>query len=107
MIFRIGAAVGAVAFVWMATLQRNDPDPAPWFAIYGAAALVSAVGALRRTPLLLAAALALLSFGWAATLLPEMISESAWTGTEVEREVGGLVLVGVWMLALGSEGRRR
>ena len=106
MIFRIGAAVGAMAFGWFATLQRNDPDPAPWIAIYGAAALVSAIGAIRPTPLLLAAGLALLAFGWAATLVPDVLSEAAWTGTEVEREVGGLVLVGAWMLGLGSEGRR-
>lgn len=103
MIFRIGAVVGAVAFAWFASLQRNDPDPAPWIAIYAAAALISAIGAIRRTPLLLAASLALLAFGWAASLVPEVLSEAEWTGTEIEREVGGLVLVGAWMLGLGSE----
>jgi hypothetical protein len=105
-IFRIGAAVGAVAFAWFATLQRNDPDPAPWIAIYAGASLISLIGALRRAPLLLAAGVALLAFGWAASLVPEVISEAAWTGTEVERELGGLVLIGAWMLALGSQGRR-
>jgi uncharacterized membrane protein len=105
-IFRIGSAVGALAFAWFATLQRNDPDPAPWIAIYAGSSLISLIGALRRTPLLLAAGMALVAFGWAASLVPEVISQAAWTGTEVERELGGLVLIGAWMLALGSEGRR-
>lgn len=106
MIFRIGAVVGALAFAWFASLQTNDPDPFQWIAIYGAAALVSAIGAVRRTPLLLAAIVALVAFGWAATLVPEVLSEAKWTGSEIEREMGGLVIVGAWMLALGSEGRR-
>lgn len=105
MIFRIGAAVGAIAFAWFASLQINEPDPVGWIAIYGAAALVSAIGAIRRAPLLLAAIVALVAFGWAATLVPDVITDASWSGTELERELGGLVLVGAWMLALGSEGR--
>lgn len=37
---------------------------------------------------------------------PGVLGAAAWTGTEEERELGGLLLVGLWMLVLTVYHRR-
>ena len=109
MSFRIATAAAALFFAWSASLQANDPDPLRWLAIYGGAALLSTLAALPGALPLARPALALsvVAAGWAASIAPGVIAAGAGTGTEVEREIAGLVLVGVWMLGLRWRDRRR
>ena len=43
---------------------------------------------------------AAIPFVWAMTLVPNVVREAAWSGTEIERELVGLLLVAVWFFAL-------
>ncbi len=99
-------AVMGLLFVVAAVVQLDDPDSLRWIVLYavaGALALVEAFGgrtALRWllfVPELLVAAVALV---WCATLVPGVLREASWSGSEIEREAGGLLLVGVTMLAI-------
>ena len=94
------------AFAGAAAVQFNDPDPLRWIAIYAAAALISIATALRRAPPVLHLGLGALAAAWALVLLPAIVREAALTGTEVEREFGGLVLVALGMAVLRRGTRR-
>jgi hypothetical protein len=98
-------------------LQYNDPDPLRWMAIYGAAAVVSAFLPLRRWAMPVAYAVAAAALLWAVVLTPEIWGRVGFTdlwrkmsekggAVEVEREIGGLVIVVGWMV-IGSLLRRR
>lgn len=111
----------AILFVFAAIVQYNDPDPARWIALYGAAAAVSflatwPVGAARRfwiAPAIVAVVALLWSAGiWLGTrhpLMPWRMFEQ-WemkdAAVEETRETFGLFIIAVWMLvtALGSSG---
>ena len=108
-------ALAASYFVLAAGLQYNDPDPWAWIAIYAAAAAVSwwCRGRSRQPiPALLVGAFATL---WALSLLPgaqgvEFLDlpqpmHTKGGAVEVAREVGGLGIVAVWMLALATKNR--
>lgn len=92
----LAIAFGLV-FLGAAALQWNDPDPAPWIALYLAAAALCIAGVFRGVPSGLRLGLGALSALWAASLLPAIVREAAHTGTEIEREFGGLVLVVIAM----------
>lgn len=98
------------AFVLSTVVQWNDPDPIPWMAIYGGAAVLSAWAALRPFgyPWWAPAIVAVIALVWSTTLLPQVwgkvrIAElfEAWEmkspRIEVAREAGGLLIVTVWM----------
>lgn len=106
---RIFAALAVPLFVFSALVQLNDPDPVRWFAIYAAAAALSAAAPFAAIPRALPAALSAVAAIWAATLLPDVLAARAFTGTEEERELGGLVLVCVAgaVLYRHARGRRR
>ena len=89
-----------LAFAAAAAVQFNDPDPVRWIAVYAAASLLSAATALRRAPPALHACLGVVAAAWAALLIPSIVREAAFTGSEVEREFGGLVLVAFAMALL-------
>jgi hypothetical protein len=90
----------AVLFAASAAVQYNDPDPLPWLVIYGVAAVSSAWSAFGRPPFALLLAVAAVAFVWALLLVPGVMNEAAFTGTEEERECAGLLLVCGAMLAL-------
>ena len=92
---RILGGLGAVFFLWAAALQANDPDPLPWLTLYLASAALCAIAPYRALPKALPLALGAIAIAWAAALAPTVWSEAAWTGTEVEREVGGLLVVAI------------
>ncbi len=102
---RVAAGVMTALFVIAAAVQWNDPDPAYWIAIYGAAALLAARAAQGQLPLLPnALALALFTV-LAARALPELLGARAEAFThwhmqgardEVAREAGGLLLCALW-----------
>lgn len=108
----------AALFGVSAVLQYNDPDPLPWIAIYGAAAVACVLWGLRRATWPVAAPVALISAVWAALLLPGVLGHIDLSDlflrmsekggrVEVGRETGGLTIVLAWMVALQVFERRR
>ena len=104
-------AIMLLLFVFAALVQFNDPDPSRWIAIYAAAALVCGIEVTRRTKPMLAALVALVAFAWAATIAPRVIGKVRFAdmfaefemqniGIEESREMYGLVLIGLWMVAV-------
>ena len=102
----IFATACALVFAASAAVQLNDPDPARWIALYGAAALVSLATAFRRAPAALHLGIAAVAGIWALTLIPTVFRERAFSGNEVERELGGLALVALAMAILRRTTRR-
>lgn len=101
-----------------AALQYNDPDPLSWIALYAAAAAACVLWGLRRVAWPVAAPVAAIAAVWAALLLPDVLGHIApgdlflrmsekGGRVEVGREVGGLLIVVAWMLALLVLERRR
>ena len=114
----IANAVMLVAFVFSVIVQFNDPDPFLWAAIYALAAIVCGLEIRRRTSAWLPAILAAGCCVWAATLAPRVIGqvpfasmfaefEMADSGIEESREMYGLLLIALWMIAVASAAWRR
>jgi hypothetical protein len=106
MLFGFANLVFAGVFLYATYVQYNDPDAGRWFAIYGAASLLTLVDLLRRPPRWAPGLVATVAFVWALILLPQVLRERAFTGTEVEREAAGLLLVAIWMSILFWRERR-
>ena len=111
-------AVMGLAFGFSVAVQVNDPDPLRWMAIYGAAAVICTAELTRRVraryPVLLAAA----ALGWAASIAPRVIGKVRFgelfaefemknAGVEEAREMYGLLIVALWMLAVAWAAWRR
>ena len=107
-----------IAFIFSVIVQFNDPDPLLWATIYAAAAVACGLELRRRTPLALPAGVALVTIIWAATLAPRVIGkvnfmsmfaefEMANTGVEESREMYGLLLIAIWMIAVATAAWRR
>jgi hypothetical protein len=94
------AIASALFFAFCAILQWNDPDPIRWFAFYAVAAIVAAASMFVPIPRPLFIAVACIAGAWAITLVPGIISVGSLTGTEEERELGGLLLVAASSVAL-------
>jgi hypothetical protein len=113
--------VFAALFVYAATLQLNDPDPARWLALYGFAAILSAFLPFRvylRWPAIITASLAA---AWCGYLLSHVVGVvgfsdlfsdmsqhggPTWSGqanawqrglVEQAREAGGTAIVSLWL----------
>lgn len=98
-------------FALSAVVQVNDPDPIGWIAIYLAAALVCLFVLLRRQRWWVAAIVGTVALVWAATLAPRVVGvvpfasmfeefEMRDIAVEESRELYGLLIVAVWMLAV-------
>lgn len=92
-------------FVLSAAVQWNDPDPARWIAIYGAAAILAARAAQGQVPLVPNAVALAAYAALALRALPDLLAarEQAFThwhmlsaGDEVAREAGGLAICAAW-----------
>ena len=115
--FFIANIVLAPVFLLCVAVQYNDPDPLPWMAMYGLAALACLLYVAKRLRWHFSAAIGVIALIWAATILPrvsgkpipwnqvfgtmEMISSAV----EETREIGGLLIVAGWMLVLTLETR--
>ena len=108
----------AALFAFAAAVQYNDPDPLRWMAIYGLAMLACGLALAGRLSWLPPALLGLIALIWAGTLAPgvvgrvsvgELFQSYGMLSPAVEegREMGGLLIVAVWMalLTLASAGR--
>jgi hypothetical protein len=99
----------AVLFSLSVGLQVNDPDPAEWMLMYGAAAVAMAVLPARRVFTAGAVVVGLIATGWGAYLGRQVVGELAlsdlWLkmsekggAVEVGREAVGLLIVAVSLL---------
>lgn len=111
---RVLSSLMALMFLFSVAVQYNDPDPARWMVIYGAAAVAciwrAAAGRVPRWfPSVVAATAAL----WAAVsarlvdpaALPHMFDSFEMHSLAVEeaRETSGLLIVTAWMLVVALE----
>ena len=99
-IFELCTGSMSALFAFSALLQWNDPDPGRWIALYACAAGLALAPLFRPILPTSTLALAMVSIAWALSLLPGILAALAMSGTEEERELGGLTLVGGWMLFL-------
>ena len=106
----VANSIMLLMFLFSAVVQFNDPDPLPWMAIYIAAAVVCGLEIRRKTPMwapLLLAVLALAWSGYIATRardVPIIALFAEWEmrniRVEEAREMYGLAIAGIWMLAI-------
>ena len=99
-------------FAFSVAVQLNDPDPLPWIAIYAAAAVVCGFEIRRTTPVwapVMVAAIALVWSGWIAARVHEVPITALFAewemkdvGVEEAREMYGLAIVGLWMIAIAT-----
>lgn len=108
---KIANYVMLVAFVFGVIVQYNDPDPARWMAIYGAAALACGLYAAGRRQWIAPGIVLLVAVIWGATLAPAALGKVGFgelfeafemkdERVEIGREFGGLAIIAAWMLAL-------
>lgn len=110
--------IAALLFAASVAVQINDPDPLPWVAIYGGAAIIALLECVRRVRPVFPALLSLTALGWAASIAPRVIGKVPFAemfdafemknvGVEESREMYGLLLVALWMAVVAFAGRRR
>jgi hypothetical protein len=116
---KVAILILAVVFFFCVIVQYNDPDPVRWMAIYGVATLACLLFVFGRLSRLVPAATAVIALIWTASILPRVWNQSiAWNEVfgrmsmkseivEETREIGGLLMVAVWMLVLTILVRRR
>ncbi len=104
-----------------AAVQYNDPDPLAWILAYAVAAIACLLSVLGRLPSYLPIAIGTLAFVWIGFLVPQLFEVSAsvqWeeifqvfrmTSLSVElwREIGGLLIILLWMIVLIRANRTR
>lgn len=100
MAFKTIAVFMAVLFLSAGALQFNDPDPLRWAIVYAIAGIASLAALFFQLPSAVPIALALIAGIWALSLVPGIVSQAAYTGTEEEREFGGLFLICVWFVVI-------
>lgn len=108
---KIMNSIMLMAFILSAFVQYNDPDPINWIAIYGMAALTCFIFIVSTISWIVPALIGALALIWAGYLLPSLIenqdtvplsaninfTEMKTYGTELIREIGGLLIVVCWM----------
>ncbi len=116
-VFRTLNGVVAALVVVSALVQYNDPDPARWMILYGAAGAVAVTAAVRGSvPLAASATLGIIALAWGAALAlgvpsPDIYMSmfAAWemksVAVEEAREASGLFIIGAWMAVLAVHTR--
>ena len=107
--YRVACYVMAALLLVCVALQYNDPDPIRWMAMYGSAAVTSALLPHDKRAVVLGYVIVAVSLIWAIVLLTgiwgkvevaDIVNKMSEKGgaVEEEREFGGLAIVGVWTL---------
>ena len=110
--WKVADVLFLLMFAFSVVVQLNDPDPLPWMAIYGAAALACLLSLLGKLPWQFAVVTGIIALAWAASIAPRVIGQVPFMdmfaefemkdiGVEESREMYGLLLIGGWMAALG------
>ena len=108
----------ALLFAFAVVVQVNDPDPVAWMALYGAATVVCVLEVRRKAPWWASCGVGVIALIWAVTIAPRVLGvvpfasmfeefEMKNVGVEESREMYGLLLVALWMLAVEWAGMRR
>jgi hypothetical protein len=116
--FRLASYVMAALLAVCVALQYNDPDPARWMVMYGAAAIVAALLPIKKQlvpagyivgALALAWAVYLLYLVWGRMEVTDLVDKMSEKGGAVEegREAGGLAIAGVWLVFASAFRSRR
>ncbi len=116
--FKLPSWVMAALFAVCVALQFNDPDPIRWMLIYGAAMVISVALPIKRQAALAGYAVGALALIWAAVLiygiwgkvaLGDIVEKMSEKGgaVEEEREAGGLLIEGVWLVLASFYRARR
>jgi len=106
------------AFFVSVIVQYNDPDPLLWMAIYGIAVVICLLAALGKLNWSVSAVMAFAALGGALFLAPRVIGKVAFLeifesmqmktiAVEYAREMGGLLIIAVWMVVLTIHTRRQ
>jgi hypothetical protein len=116
MVFRYTNYLMAFLFGLSAIAQINDPDPFFWVMIYGAGSLVSLLYVFNKPWWIFAAAVALISCGWALTIIPDLTLSGfqnileeigmSYIGVEAAREFSGLMIIALWCGVLAVKSRQ-
>lgn len=110
-LFRATTALMALAYLAMAGLQLNDPDPLRWVVVYAGAALACGLSLLGRPSQALSGLWAAGAVLWALFLAVRIFVQPLPPGSllddEEVRELGGLLIVALGMLGLLAEARQR
>lgn len=107
-----------IIFLLSVVVQYNDPDPFLWMGIYGLAAIICIFAVLDRLPWAMSALMALASLGFVLFLAPQVIGKVSFSElfgsmymkslvVEKAREMGGLLIVAVWMILLTVKVRQQ
>jgi hypothetical protein len=107
-------------FAVAVAVQYNDPDPARWMALYGAAFLVTLIAARRGSgPTVAAACVGAVALVWglywaissgaALTLYEHMFDAWEMKNASIEeaREASGLFIVAIWMAIVAAHSRQQ
>jgi len=102
---RIASGVAAVVFAYAVFVQFNDVDPIRWVLVYGSASVVSALEAWgrlggRRIPAVIGG----VACAWAGLLVFQAVGAEGIAAVELWREIGGLLVVGLWMTWIWQTG---
>ena len=116
--FKLPSWVMAALFAVCVALQYNDPDPIRWMLIYGAAMVVSILMPMKRDAAKVGLVVALIALVWATVLILGIYDKVTFSdvflkmsekggAVEEEREAGGLLIEGVWLVLAGWYRLRR
>ena len=104
-------------FLFSVAVQFNDPDPVRWMVMYGFAALACILELRRNQRWSFPAGIGLIAVSWAASIgqhvhdvrLGDLFAEFEMKNEMVEqaREMGGLLIVALWMFVLAISAFRR
>ncbi len=115
---RVAHVLLCPAFAWFASLQFNDPDALPWVLVYALVSLLCLGGAFGRVTVVGSTVLAVATISWAAVLSFQVtesiihLSKDAdnllvLADDEIAREVGGLLLAGMWCIVAAVHAVRK
>jgi hypothetical protein len=110
--------VMALMLAFSVVVQVNDPDPIAWMAMYAAAAVVCVLEIRRKAPWWAACGVGIVALIWAGMIAPRVLGvvpfasmfeefEMKNVAIEESREMYGLLIVAIWMLAVELAGMRR
>ena len=116
-LWTVANAIMLAMFVLSTVVQFNDPDAPVWIAVYAAAATLCGLEIRRSTPRWAPVALLIVAFLWAGYIslrvhgvpLSALVAHWEMKDIHVEeaREMYGLTIVGVWMIAIAVASWRR
>lgn len=101
----------AIVFLLSAGAQHNDPDAGLWIIVYSLALFFCLLYILQKLQWWLPLILSVITLIWAVVVAGSLTDipfgeifssmNMGSIGVEEAREVGGLLIIGLWMLALG------